>query len=63
MENKLRIQFKIEDREMAKKCFEDYSYNPILNEERDKATIFYVKPEEIFEKYGDIEAEKYEKEQ
>lgn len=63
MANKLRIQFKIEDRENAMSCFEAYSYNSRLTPEGDKGVIYYVKPEDIFEKYGDIEAEKYEKEQ
>lgn len=56
--DKLRVFFEIENTEDAVKCLLDFFKDPYLNETT-KAMIYYVKPEEVFVKYADIEADLY----
>lgn len=60
--DKLRVMFRIKDKEKAKKCYQDFyqSYSIIQGA---KTFIFLIKPEELYVKYGDIEAEIYNKKQ
>lgn len=57
--NRLRVNFTVQDREVAKKCFDDLSARKSLNQGEDTLKIFLVMDESVFVKYGDIEAEKF----
>lgn len=41
MPNCLRIYLKIKDKEKAIKCHTDFTREPVLNENNDRAKIFY----------------------
>lgn len=60
MDDKQRVNFKIKDSAKALKCYKDFHENPYLFEGKIKAAIFLIKSEEIFVKYGDSEAKKFE---
>lgn len=42
--DKLKVQFIIDDQETALKCFTDFNKMPFLNDGKDRAKIFYLKP-------------------
>ena len=59
--DKLRVTFKINDKEKSMKCFGEFTTYPYLHPGQDSLKIYLTKPEEVFEKYGDEEAELYYK--
>jgi len=48
---RVRFTFEIEEKKKALELFEKISYQP--RDSNPRMAIFYLKPEEIFEKYGD----------
>lgn len=58
---RVRFTFEIEEKQKALELFESVSYQS--RDANPRMAIFYLKPEEIFEKYGDQEAEIFYAEQ
>jgi hypothetical protein len=54
--NKSRFNFKIESKEQALKCFKDFQ-DPGKFPKRIFAKIFYLQPENVFEKHADESAQ------
>jgi hypothetical protein len=53
-----RVFFTIKDKDKAIKCYKDLSFQTVPVEGA-RYKLYLVKQEEIFTKYGDIEAEKF----
>ena len=60
-QDKLRVTFWVRDREPSIKIYKYFTENKLIMEESARVSIFLQKSEEIFVKYGEIEAEKYQK--
>ncbi len=55
---KYKVFFNVKTKEDALRCFKDFNTSKrIISGARHK--LYYVRPDEIFLKYADIEAEKY----
>lgn len=59
--DKIRVTFNMKDKESSVKVFKYFLENPYIFDNAAKIAIFLQKQESIFVKYGDIEAEKFEK--
>lgn len=61
--DKLKVFFSIKEKEKAIQCYKDFTFNKAFRIPGARHKLYYVRPEEIFVKYGDIEAEKYYQEE
>ena len=57
--DKLRVNFTIHDKEKSVTIFKHFLENQYLFDNLAKVAIFLQKPESVFVRYGDIEAEKF----
>ena len=60
---KLKFMFKIEDQEKAYELYQTLSSRKNFEETGDPVQIYYLKPEDLFVKYADEEAEKWHADQ
>jgi hypothetical protein len=58
-QDKLRVTFWVRDKEPSIKIYKYFNENKLIMDESARVNIFLQKSEEIFVKYGEIEAEKY----
>lgn len=61
--DRYKVFITIKDKEQALRCYQDFSMPNKISIPGARHKIYYVRPEEVFVKYGDIEAEKYYKEE
>lgn len=54
--DKLRVHFKIQDQNLALKCYQDFNLNFKTINESLRTQLFLQKPEEVFVRYADEEA-------
>lgn len=58
--DKHQVYFSIKDREQALKCYEIFSFNKhSIHIPGSRSQLYYIRPEAVFVKYGDVAAEKY----
>ena len=60
---KLRVLFNIKDKQKSIDCYKNFHESPSKMFEGFRTVLFLIKPEDIFVKYGDEEADRYYKEQ
>jgi hypothetical protein len=61
LNEKLRVTFWMKDKESSLKIYKHFTENKSIMDESARVAIFLQKTEETFNKYADIEAEKYQK--